>query len=29
MTFDISNSGLPSALADWRRNGEWRWRRPS
>jgi hypothetical protein len=29
MNFDIFNSGRPSALAVWRRNGEWRWRRPS
>ena len=29
MNFDVFDSGLPPAIAAWRRAGEWRWRRPS
>ena len=29
MNFDVSDLGLPPALAGWRRAGEWRWQRPS
>jgi hypothetical protein len=29
MTFDVSDLGMPPALADWLRVGEWRWQRPS
>jgi hypothetical protein len=29
MNFDVSDFGMPPALADWLRVGEWRWRRLS
>jgi len=29
MNFDVSDFGMPPAVAGWQRVGEWRWQRPS
>jgi hypothetical protein len=29
MNFDLIDSGTHPAIAVWRREGEWRWQRPS